>query len=391
MSINLNNNTKVLALIYADIEAYPPTLNLINLLSEYVERIDLVERSILNNKNIFEHNVFIHRPGYNYSREDQMKGSPILKLYLYLIFLFKIIKILIIQKPNVVIIYDPIPLVLYRLARIFSNKNHVVWYHNHDVLESKNNKFSISYWISKFENTSFSFIDIFTLPSIERMEYFPINKLKGKYYFLPNFPSKKLYEEFFKSREKPNSNEFHIIFQGNIGNGHGIEEIINILGYNSELNKTIFLNLKGLISKEYKEMLLAKAKCKDAIEYIKFHGFTSYKDVPRLASKCQLGIAIFTKTDLMNSTLGSSSNKIYEYAAVGTPIIYFDNTHFKKYLSTQKWAFSSDLSEKSILNIICKVDKEFNALSKFAFESFFENYNYEIYFDEIIKKQFFAP
>lgn len=385
MSINLNNNSKVLALIYADVEAYPPTLNLINLLSEYVERIDLVERSILNNKNIFEHNVFIHRPGYNYSREDQMKGSPILKLYLYLIFLFKIIKILIIQKPNIVIIYDPIPLVLYRLARIFSNKNHVVWYHNHDVLESKNNKFSISYWISKFEKTSFSLIDVFTLPSIERMEYFPINELKGNFFFLPNYPSKKIYEEFFKSREKPNSNEFHIIFQGSIGEGHGIEEIISILGYNSELNKTIFLNLKGLISKEYKEMLLEIARSKNILKYIKFHGFTSYKDVPRLASKCQLGIAIFTKTDLMNSTLGSSSNKIYEYTAVGTPVIYYKTPHFNKYLSHFKWAFSSDLSEKSILNILLVVDKEFDILSKFAYDAFHESFNYENYFEKIIK------
>ena len=131
------------------------------------------------------------------------------------------------------------------------------------------------------------------------MEYFPINELKGKFFFLPNYPSKKIYDEFFKSREKPNLNEFHIIFQGSIGEGHGIEEIISILGYNSELNKTIFLNLKGLISKEYKEMLLEIARSKNISEYIKFHGFTSYEEVPRLASKCQLGIAIFTKTGIV--------------------------------------------------------------------------------------------
>ena len=106
MSINLNNNTKVLVLIYADVEAYPPTLNLINLLSEFVRRIDVVERSILNGINIFDQNVITHRPGNKYSIKDQMVGNPILKLYLYLIFLIKIVPFLSINAYTI----GPVPL-----------------------------------------------------------------------------------------------------------------------------------------------------------------------------------------------------------------------------------------------------------------------------------------
>jgi hypothetical protein len=385
MSINLSKNNKVLVLIYADVEAYPPTLNLINLLSDIVKRIDVIERSMLGKKNIFNKNVYIHSSGNKFSRKDQMEGNSMLKLYIYLLFFIKTLKLLISQKPNVVIVYDPIPLVIYRLARFFSNKNHIVWYHNHDVMESTKNKFSMSYWVSKFEKTSFSIIDVFTLPSIERKVYFPLNILKGKFFFLPNYPSKKIYENFFKIRENLNSNVFNIVFQGSIGEGHGIEEVINVLGYNSDINKTVCLNLKGIISEEYKNELLKIAVYCNKLEFIKFHGFTSYKDVPSLASKCHLGIAIFKKTDIMNLTLGSSSNKIYEYAAVGMPIIFYNTPHFNKYLSHFKWAFPTNLSQDSILDILLRVNREFEILSKNAYECFLESYNYENNFEKIIK------
>ena len=44
-----------------------------------------------------------------------------------------------------------------------------------------------------------------------------------------------LSHSFFKIRENLNSNVFNIVFQGSIGEGHGIEEVINVLGYNSDI------------------------------------------------------------------------------------------------------------------------------------------------------------
>jgi glycosyltransferase involved in cell wall biosynthesis len=367
-------NNKLLILIYADIEGYPPTLNMIRLLApEYsqikvIQRQYLFERSNLRAENLVEINV-CKSSGY----EVQMYGPIIKKIKLYLGFYLQIFWQVVIFQPTTILIYDPIALALYSLVP--KRRSHNLWYHNHDILEDTGNN-SIAKITKYLEKREFSKLDVFSLPALERKQYFDLQNFKGKFLFIPNFPSLNLYESFFKNRVA-NPEEFNLIFQGSIGEGHGLELIVEILGFNPNLNKIINLHLKGRISDIYKTQILeiaAKNKCS---ENIYFHRYTKYDDVPELAAQCDLGIAIFTKTDIMNSTLGTSSNKIYEYAAVGTPIVYYNNSHFESYLGSKSWAFATDLTVSSIFEIIMKVDKNFKELSTVAYEDFVRNYNFE--------------
>jgi hypothetical protein len=368
------NNNKLLILIYADIEGYPPTLNMLGLLaSEYsqikvIQRQYLSERSNLRAENLVEINV-CKSSGF----EVQMYGSIIKKIQLYLGFYLQIFWQIVIFRPTVILIYDPIALALYSIVP--KRRNHNLWYHNHDIIEDTGNN-SVAKILKNLEKREFSKLDIFSLPAIERKKYFDLRNFKGKFLFIPNFPSLNLYESFYKNRAG-NREEFNLLFQGSIGEGHGLELIVETLGFNQNLNKIINLHLKGRISDIYKSQILEIAAKNNCSENIYFHQYTKYDDVPKLAAQCDLGIAIFTKTDIMNSTLGTSSNKIYEYAAVGTPIVYYDNSHFESHLGSKSWAFATDLTVDSIFEIIMKVDKNFKELSTVAYDDFVRNYNFE--------------
>ena len=68
---------------------------------------------------------------------------------------------------------------------------------------------------------------------------------------------------------------------------------------------------------EYRRELEQLAAGNGVENRLVFAGFGPYREVPELASSCAVGLGIFTGQDMMNRTLGTASNKIYEYAAVG--------------------------------------------------------------------------
>lgn len=76
-------------------------------------------------------------------------------------------------------------------------------------------------------------------------------------------------------------------------------------------------------------------------------------------------------TDKVRRTLGTASNKIYEYAASGLPVILYDNEQFRKYLTQYPWAFFIDGSPAMFIDCIHTIInnyKELSSLSRSSFE-----------------------
>jgi glycosyltransferase involved in cell wall biosynthesis len=285
------------------------------------------------------------------------------------------------KKPSILIICDPIPTFSYRILKFIVSKKIKIWYHNHDIIELDNvRKYSLSWFSFHSEKSIFKDLDIFTLPSESRRSYFPIHLLKGKYYFLPNYPSTEFYSKF--SQTAMGKDVFRIIFQGEISEGHGFEEIIEVLNERIN-NKEIELVLVGRISDAYRQKLTyLSRKCKVEKKLI-FTEFVSYKNLPNITRTCQLGIAIYTKNDIMNNTISTASNKIYEYAALGLPVILFDHQQFRNQLELFPWCFFTNLSKESLISILYKVVLNFEELSISAKKSQEINLNYESFFNKL--------
>jgi hypothetical protein len=116
------------------------------------------------------------------------------------------------------------------------------------------------------------------------------------------------------------------------------------------------------------------------LDKISFYGVTPYSEVPKLSSLCHIGIGIHAKNDIMNVTLGTASNKLYEYAAVGLPILYYNKEYFTKYLSKYKWAIATELTPEAILASIEKIVSTYEAMSEAAYSDFISELNYEFFF-----------
>jgi glycosyltransferase involved in cell wall biosynthesis len=370
--------------MYSHPEFYPPTLNAIEFLSSEFKNIYIVHRNVGLNSFTWKYpdNVKLLTCGKQLSAKEILGENVFSKFWNYLKFTFLLLQTLKLTKPKVLLVYDYYPWIAYRIIKFFINKL-VLWYHNHDAAEAIYTKrWSLGWWAWQAEKNEFKNIDILTLPAMERLQYFPIERFKGTFFFLPNFPSVHVYNKY-SNNKKIQGSEVKILFQGSIGKMHGIEEIITLL--NTKIKeRSLKLVLKGFISEDYKFTLLQLAKKFEVVSRIIFIGPTGYIEVIKNAQTCHIGIGIHMKNDIMNKTLGTASNKIYEYAASGMPVIVYDNEHFRQKLEQKTWAKFTDVSKPSLIKVLEEIIDNYETLSRQAIDDFRKELCFENYINPIV-------
>lgn len=366
---------KVLVLIYGPIDGFPPTINLIN---EFLDRNYETYAVEVSNKKFKHSKVNLTNL---YSLDFAKKIPRIISNYiLFFKFLSNVFRI---SKNNDVkkfVVFDSYSLFAFHLLRTFKlvSSESKVWYHNHDIGYSSDFPiFSLGWIVHKLESKINIKTDFFTLPSIERNSEF---KTRECDFVLPNYPSHKLYNNH---HSKLNNKVLRLIFQGRITPGHGFESIIELL--DKKIGQfELELVFKGIIDENYKKVL-TKNLNSEQIKKIVFIGYTDYEEVAEITSNSNIGIAIHKPQSFMHATLGTASNKIYEYVACGLPILFYDNEHFNSYLKKYKWAFAVSDDSTSIYDALSKIVKDYDRISLEAKNSFYSELNYEIFFEKALQ------
>jgi len=378
-------NKKVLVSTYSHPELYPPTLNAVGSLSKKFDKILLHFNNVAESDWNYPLNVSLF-PSRKFIHWRKLMVSPLFKkINFFREFTVQLYQIIKKENPKYLLLYDPMALLAFSILRRFLSPIPMIWYHNHDIItKSQTSLFSLTRLAYYNERKSFKWIQVFSLPSEQRKLYFKLDDFKGAYFLLPNYPALDFYNQFYQKKTKPIA-EFKIIYQGFIDVGHGIEEIIEILGDKQFENIPVKLVLKGYIKDHYKKKLvdLMLVNNISALK-IEFVGVGPYKSVPEIASTCHIGIGINTKVDPTNATLGTSSNKIYEYAALGLPVLLYDAPQFRNNLDKYDWAIFTDISRNSLKNGIIEIISNYDYLSESAHHTFLNELNFDLSFDKVI-------
>ncbi len=373
---------KVLVLHFTHPEGYPPALNAINSIAEKVDHVKIITTDTLPTNWNYKSNVEYDFIDGEHDRFQFVKRSRIVKLKRYLAYIKRIRNNIKTEKPNIVLIYDNVPFLLYLIALLFKSKKHKLWYHNHDIYPLEQYpKYSILWFgfmaIQKFFNK----IDFFTIPSMERVKMFPMKNFKGQFFFVPNYPSKRIIKtDQERLTNWDNQSELRLIYPGSPSIKNGFEELLNTMKQKIN-NKLITLTIVGETNEKYQKELLHFAKSKGVENQIFFEKRVPYVQMPQFLAKYHVGWAMYKPQDMRTATVGTASNKIYEFLANGMPILVFDNDHHRKYLSKLAAAFFTDLSTSSIIQQLECIEKNYSNLTISAHQSFEENYQFEQHFD----------
>jgi glycosyltransferase involved in cell wall biosynthesis len=359
--------------IYNHPEAYPPTLNAITELSRIYDRLYLIYRPNLQDQWQYPENVTLIRSGSPISTGEQAGLSAIKKALIFFSYGFIFFKTCVKYKPRTILVYDPISLFCYHHFRKFLRFKHLIWYHNHDVAEPDSiKKYSIAWWAARSERSTFKFLSIFSLPSVEREKYFDLASFKGKYFYLPNYPSAVFYSQFASIH--PPADQTRLIYQGSISRDHGMEQIMD---YIHKSTKKINLLVIGNVEAPYKEFLVNLSQELQIEKNFELRKPVNYGQLPQVTMSANIGLAISKPTSIIYSTGGTASNKIYEYAACGLPVLYFDSDHYRHYLDKFSWALATDLSHDNLCKQIEYVQLHYEKLSADAIRDFKTNLNFE--------------
>jgi len=379
-SMDQNNGVLVIA-IYSHPEYYPPVLSALENLAPLYKKIYVLHGNTKGFDWKYPDNIILVGWGDPIAPAEVLVGSVLKKIGWFINFSRSFYSLVRKQDPDTILIYDYMPVLSYRLFSCLIRKPRILWYHNHDVAdENQLRKYSLSWFAWKSEKWLFPKLNIFSLPAVERKTAFPMNLLKGEFIFLPNFPSVHIYSDLEQNKDIPDKT-IRLLFQGSIGTLHGLEEIIPLL--RERINgHDLQLILKGFISKEYAETLHKLAESYSVTDRLIFIGPTGYAGVIQNAKTCDIGIGIHMKQDIMNRTLGTASNKIYEYAALGMPVLIYDNEHFRQTLGKYSWVFFTDASETSLRKCLQDIVGNLGSLSAAARRDF-EDFSYEKYFREV--------
>src|SRR5690554_490829 len=243
---------KILVVIYGHPEYYPPTLNALDSLSKSFSEVRVVHRPFIDSTWSYPENVILTPSGKNIKVKDQENANTFKKIFYHFQFIFTVFKEIVFKNYSVILAYDHLATLSLTVLSLFIKKKTVLWYHNHDVpAVEKTNKYSIGRIAIKTQNSFLKKCDVFTLPTVERLEYFTIHA-RTKIFILPNYPSINRYKNIFKlnrSLENPK-----IIYQGTIGEGHGIIETLQAINKSKKL-KSVKMCLAGSISNEFKQLL----------------------------------------------------------------------------------------------------------------------------------------
>ena len=379
---------RVIVAIYIDPDYYPPTINAILNFSKYFKEVIVVTRnnSIVNFP--FPKNVIFYKTGKYFTVAESEKKNIGYKIFSFLQFLFQLYIQAVNSKTSLLVLYDPFPLFAYSLVRKFISKKIVTWYHNHDMPDvGLTSKYSLGWFSATNEHNAMKNINYFSLPSQDRLVFYPNWNKRDNYFFIPNYPSLQVYKSGLQHL-RPET-EIKLIFQGAIGAGHGLEEIIELLK-ESVNQKVLHLILKGPVRAHYKQKLVELAAYHNVSNQLTWIGIGPYSELPKLTASCHIGIAIYMGNDNVSRTLGTASNKIYEYAASGLPVILYDDIQFTKYLQGHPWTFFTDGSLSGLRHTIKMVIQKMNESRELAIAEFKDTLNFENAFtpalESVIKK-----
>jgi glycosyltransferase involved in cell wall biosynthesis len=363
-----------LVCIYADPENYPPTLNGITVLSERFEQVFVLGIGSSVTSWQFPSNCTIKKLEGPSGKRGVF--HMIRSIHKRRLFEKAIAYILAERQPELFLCYDDIAVYAGWNAKHRVAWRGSFWFHNHDAADPERVSRRSTLGLSlACQPEIFSELDVFSLPAMERRRFFPMDRLKGEEVFVPNYPELSFYAKFGSRHHNLNEKTIRLIYQGSISGGHGLEETLPILE-RSFAELSITLTLVGPVRDEYRDSLVEEARRHGVEDRVEFLGSVPYRLLPYITRAHSIGIAIHMPKDIVYSTGGTASNKIYEYGACGLPVLAFDSSHYRDHLEKYRWVSFVDGTEESFLIAIQHIVDNYSDLSNQAVRDFQNRVNF---------------
>ncbi|MEW5856155.1 MAG: glycosyltransferase [Cyanobacteriota bacterium] len=376
---------KIGVLIYANPDSYPPTVNAVHLLAEHFDVV-LMGRNQDPPHGEYPSNVRVHRLGEYTSMQERVQASTRAKLWEYINFIAQARRLL--QDVSLIYAYDAFAFTAAYLCRRLLHPSVSLIYHNHDLNEHLFPISSLTGWVQRGERKWAHEAALVVFPVQERALFFKkVTNLKEPPIIVPNFPRK----SFFKASKDWDSlmherfKKSQILLQGAISVQNSLLDIIKSLTFT---NNAIRLKLIGPIQEKEQHLMTNFANQNNVNDRVEYFKPIPYSELRSHTWNASIGVCLYKKVSINHQTMATASNKIYEYAACGLPIIVSDFPNHREHFASESWVhFADPDNPQSIASAVQNIFSDFEnykAMCLAARQAFEEKFNYEAAFEPLL-------
>jgi glycosyltransferase involved in cell wall biosynthesis len=376
---------KIGILIYTNPDYYPATINGVQLLSEHFDVV-LIGRNQEKPHWEYPSNVTVHRLGNYTSVKEREQKSAQAKLLEYIDFIVQARRIL--KDVSLIYSYDTFAYIAAYLCVLSTAKRTPLIHHNHETSDKLSPLSSLSGWLQRIERKLVDNATKIISPDKDRAAFFKsITKTKKEILVIPNFPLKSVFQlqsdwhSIIPNRWKC----ITLFYRGTISNASAMREIITSTTLIENNNCIKFVGFINDDDRQEIDDLVNELKISHLFSYL---GTIPYKDLQMHTLSATVGFSLYKNTTFDRLACVTASQKLYEYAACGLPVIVSDFPNYREFLGNESWVhFANPDDPKAIADAIKDILSDFDDYQKMclaARQAFEEKFNYETVFLPLI-------
>lgn len=372
-------------LVYSNPDYYPPTVNAVHLLSEHFDVI-LIGRNQDPPDVEYPSNVTVHRLGRYTSVRERGQASARAKFLEYINFVVQARHLL--KDVSLIYAYDAYAYTAAYLCRLAPLQPIPLIYQSHEIGDQLSPLSSLAGWVQRAERAWIHQAKVIIFPDKDRAAFFQkATNLKEQPVIIPNFPLKSFFclPKDWASVLQKRWESITLFYRGTISDTSAMREIVTSA---SLLKKNVCIKFVGFLNETDAQELESWVNHLNMSPHFSYLGTLPYNDLTNKTLMATVGFAMYKNTSFDRVACVTASNKIYEYAACGVPVIVSDFPNYREYLSGEPWVhFANPDDPQSIVSAIQDILSDFESYRKMclaARAAFEQKFNYEYAFSPIV-------
>jgi glycosyltransferase involved in cell wall biosynthesis len=379
---------RLLITIYANPDYYPPTVYAVRLLSCYFA-VHILCRNMDQPFQEWPPEVTIERFGEYASARAKEGANAAAKLIEYAKFAARTRVLIKQMRPAAIYSYDPYAFVATMLGRVGRRPLPVI-FHSHELPETQNLSWgSLENWVVRAALISTKSADAVVFPEKNRARHWLTAAADLRVpTIVPNCPDQRYFpapadwSDTIAARYR--AREAVYVGYASADNGH--LDALRALAMTDGIRMRVIGGFRPEFEASFNEL----ARELRVNERLSVDGWLALDELRARASRASVGLSIYKPVTKSLEYVASASNKLFEYAAMGLPVIVPNRENYRDFLGDAEWVTYADVEQpESFARALTSIfdDRErYVAMSRAARRAFETEYNYERVFEPLLEK-----
>jgi len=247
--------------------------------------------------------------------------------------------------PSVVYAYDTRAFAAGLAAR--RQGDFALVFHWHDLIDIEQlSRLSPQRWIEKQATAKGPSAELIVADDPGRLEHYGRQSGDNRpTVLLPNYPSLKLFPRppDFETLVRRRFERREILYTGGVGGGGNASAAL--IRACAQLHPDCRLTLFGPSDPASVRELDSLADSLSLAGRFSYRGWIPWRQLMACTTEATIGVVTFRPISFNYTAMGAATNKLYEYAARGLPVVVPDTPSFREALKGERWAAFADIDD----------------------------------------------